>query len=559
MPRAYVLPQTATAIVAEPLAALGELDPRQHVLVDDEEWDNAVPLASQPAAALPLEAGITAYGNVEVVATAGVGEPAWLVLNDSYFPGWKAFLRPMGQPEAVEREVTIYPVNGNFRGVLLPAGDWEVRFRYSPMTFKLGGLTSAMAGIIILFAFGVWGWRRFYNPDVELTNTRSIAKNSVVPTVLNLFNKSIDFLFAAFYLRVLGPADAGSFATAVAVAMWYEILANFGLNTLIIREVSRDRGESSRYLLNTLILRLGTSAVATLPILAYLAAASRGANALSGDTVAAILYLVAGMLFSGAAELPVCSRYETARRRRRCHSDDHSQSCLRRHRLLSYGLWAWLPWSSSHHHARHPRRRRTAVIPHGPWQVDFGLQRRMVSQSAPLMINHLLAQIFFFIDVPLMQQINGEEAVGWYNSAYKWVTAINVIPSFFTMALFPVISRQIGDNLADARRSFRMAVKLMAFISLPTALVTTLLAYPLIGVLGGPEFLPHGAIALQIVIWSIPIGWINSVTNYTLIALGLERVQVRAFILGVLVNLVGEFAVVAALQLPCCRRHDHPF
>lgn len=551
MPRAYVLPQTATAIVAEPLAALGELDPRQHVLVDDEEWDNAVPLASQPAAALPLEAGITAYGNVEVVATAGVGEPAWLVLNDSYFPGWKAFLRPMGQPEAVEREVTIYPINGNFRGVLLPAGDWEVRFRYSPMTFKLGGLTSAMAGIIILFAFGVWGWRRFYNPDVELTNTRSIAKNSVVPTVLNLFNKSIDFLFAAFYLRVLGPADAGSFATAVAVAMWYEILANFGLNTLIIREVSRDRGESSRYLLNTLILRLGTSAVATLPILAYLAAASRGANALSGDTVAAILYLVAGMLFSGAGQsfAGLFYAYETAETPAAIATVTTILKVVFGviALLLGYGFVGMAAVSVVVNIITLgilAAAARRVIRFDGPWQVDFGLQRRMVSQSAPLMINHLLAQIFFFIDVPLMQQINGEEAVGWYNSAYKWVTAINVIPSFFTMALFPVISRQIGDNLADARRSFRMAVKLMAFISLPTALVTTLLAYPLIGVLGGPEFLPHGAIALQIVIWSIPIGWINSVTNYTLIALGLERVQVRAFILGVLVNLVGNLLLL---------------
>lgn len=551
MPRAYVLPQTATAVVLEPLAALGELDPRQHVLLDEQDWDHPVPLAPQPAAALPLEAGIAAYGNVEVIATAETGEPAWLVLNDSYFPGWKAFLRPAGNPDAGEREATIYPVNGNFRGVLLPAGAWEVRFRYSPMTFKLGGLTSALAGIIILFGFGVWVWRRFYNPAVELTNTRSIAKNSVVPTVLNLFNKSIDFLFAAFYLRVLGPADAGSFATAVAVAMWYEILANFGLNTLIIREVSKDRGESSRYLLNTLILRLGTSAVATLPILAYLAAASRGANALSSDTVAATLFLVAGMLFSGAGQSfsGLFYAYETAETPAAIATVTtilkvvFGATAL----LLGYGFVGMAAVSVLVNiitlGVLAVAARRTITFS-GPWRVDFGLQRRMVSQSAPLMINHLLAQIFFFIDVPLMQQINGEEAVGWYNSAYKWVTAINVIPSFFTMALFPVISRQVSANLDDARRSFRMAVKLMTLISLPVALATTVMAHFLIGVLGGAEFLPHGAIALQIVIWSIPVGWINSVTNYTLIALGLERVQVRAFIAGVLFNLVGNLILL---------------
>ena len=28
------------------------------------------------------------------------------------------------------------------------------------------------------------------------------------------------------------------------------------------------------------------------------------------------------------------------------------------------------------------------------------------------------------------------------------------------------------------------------------------------------EFLPDGAIALRIIMWSIPFGWLNSVTNY---------------------------------------------
>jgi O-antigen/teichoic acid export membrane protein len=176
----------------------------------------------------------------------------------------------------------------------------------------------------------------------------------------------------------------------------------------------------------------------------------------------------------------------------------------------------------------------------GPWHVDFVLQRRMFKLSYPLMLNHLFAVIFFQIDIPLMKQINGDVVVGWYNSAYKWVNAFNVIPSFFTFALFPVISRQVHNALPDAQRTFRFSIKLMLLISLPLAAITTLLAPVMIGILGGREFLPHGAISLQLVIWSIPIGWMNSVTNYVLIALGRERFLTRAFILGVGFNLVAN-------------------
>ena len=66
----------------------------------------------------------------------------------------------------------------------------------------------------------------------------------------------------------------------------------------------------------------------------------------------------------------------------------------------------------------------------------------------------------------------------------------------------------------------------------------TLLARPFIGVLGGSAFLPDSAIALQIMVWSIPIGWINSVTNYVLIAVDQQRFLTRAFVVGLAFNFI---------------------
>jgi O-antigen/teichoic acid export membrane protein len=85
---------------------------------------------------------------------------------------------------------------------------------------------------------------------------------------------------------------------------------------------------------------------------------------------------------------------------------------------------------------------------------------------------------------------------------------------------------------------YGMAIKIMYLLALPVAAMTWYLAEPLVRIVGGPEFLPHGAIALQIVIWSIPIGWMNSVTNYVLISLGLEGMQPRAFTAGVMFNII---------------------
>jgi O-antigen/teichoic acid export membrane protein len=81
-------------------------------------------------------------------------------------------------------------------------------------------------------------------------------------------------------------------------------------------------------------------------------------------------------------------------------------------------------------------------------------------------------------------------------------------------------------------------------VALPLAAAVTIMAPLMIQLLGGAAFLPHGYIALQVVIWSIPFGWLNSVTNYVLISLGQERLQTRAFIVGVGFNVIGNLILL---------------
>ena len=177
-------------------------------------------------------------------------------------------------------------------------------------------------------------------------------------------------------------------------------------------------------------------------------------------------------------------------------------------------------------------------------ESDPALRRAMLRESFPLMINHLLATLFFKIDVPLLQSLQGSTVVGLYSAAYKWVDALNIIPAYSTIALFPVMSRQAGEDKAALLRSYTIGIKLLVALALPLAVVTTFLAPALMWILGGDEYLPHSAIALQIMIWSIPFGWINSITNYVLIALGQQSKLTRAFVIGLAFNVVANLILI---------------
>ena len=558
-PGAYTLPFSATAVSDDALNAMTtQYDPRQFVNVEIGDWRAEIsPISNlqSPISSSYQPAPITTYTNREVVLQTAIAEPSWLVLNDSYFPGWKAWIRPSSDPNVAERELTVMRVNGNFRGVRLEPGDWQVRFRYSPTSFQLGALGSFMAGIILLFGAVVWGWQRFYKQDGEQSVTRSLAKNSLAPIALNLFNKLIDFGFAAFYLRLLGPADSGSFQTAIVTAGIFDIVANFGLDILLIRDVASDRDKAPNYLLNTTVLRLGAGVIAALPVIAIIVTTNLldQTNALTQPEILATALIMIGMVFSGMskgvtglfyvheeAEVPNAMTTVTT-----ILKVGFGVTVL----LMGFGFVGLAAVSILTNIITLSLLLTIALRRYplkGPWQLDWDLQRRMLRAGFPLMLIHLLQTVFISIDSYLLRVLlpNGQEVAGWYSSAYKWFNALQIVPSFFTLALFPIISRRITESLDAARQMYGMSLKLMLLLALPVAAVTHYLAVPLVQIVAGEEFLPAGAIALQIVIWSIPLGWLNSVTNYVLISLGLESKQPRAFTVAVLFNIIANLIFI---------------
>jgi uncharacterized membrane protein YfhO len=77
-------------------------------------------------------------------------QDAWLVLADTWYPGWRA---------AVDGEATeVLHANFLFRAVRVPAGVHEITFAYRPVSAVVG---SSLSGLGLLALVGMaWLWRR---------------------------------------------------------------------------------------------------------------------------------------------------------------------------------------------------------------------------------------------------------------------------------------------------------------------------------------------------------------------------------------------------------------
>lgn len=539
LPRAFLVNEAR--VIPDRQELLGELakaDVTREVLL--EQAPSTPPVGGTGENPLPT---FEKYTGSEVILHTNAAAPTYLVLTDTFFPGW------IGQIDG--KDTPIYRADGNFRAVAVPAGEHTVRFKYSPISFRVGSVLSLLAVITVMLALVALVWQRFVLATTEGTESqvRKVAKNSLVPMGASLLIQVINFALALVVLRVLGPENNGNYAFAVTVWFFLAAITEFGLGILTTREVARDRSKANLYLTNSILLRLGLT-VASCVLLAGVILVYSRLGTLTNETIWAMILLwvslfpnhVAGTL-SGMFYAYEKFEYPTAIEIGTALVSVALQIAVL---LAGYGIVGLAGVSILTNlftlTVMYWLVRRLLFKPH--FAPDRKLARWMFIESYPLMMNNLLANLFFKIDVFLLLPLTNATILGYYNAAYKFVAALNFIPSKFTLAIFPMLSRLSTGSTDAMRRALIVSVKLLTWIALPITVATVFIAEPLILIFAGVAYLPDSAITLQWLIWFLPFSFINSVVHYVLIALNEQRFLTRAFLVGLGFNIAANLILI---------------
>jgi hypothetical protein len=148
LPRAYF----ATHVIR--VASADEA--RSRLLRARTELQHSVILESEARPLLPRSAEgervrIVRYENNRVLCQVQTDSDGYLVLLDSFYPGWRATVD--GQETAILR------ANYAFRAVYVPVGEHSIEFRFTPRTFY-AGLTLTLLTSLIAIVPGLWMWIR---------------------------------------------------------------------------------------------------------------------------------------------------------------------------------------------------------------------------------------------------------------------------------------------------------------------------------------------------------------------------------------------------------------
>ncbi|MBI2865436.1 MAG: YfhO family protein, partial [Chloroflexi bacterium] len=151
LPRAFLVQDVR--MVTNPDRILNEMtmepfDASKSVILEDNDPVIDEFIAQKQAAPPPAIAGdvtIDAYGSESVRITANAAADSFLVLSDTYYPGWHALLDGA--------EVTVYRANYLFRAIKVPKGTHSIQFYYAPRSFQLGLFLTLLATSIVLAAW----------------------------------------------------------------------------------------------------------------------------------------------------------------------------------------------------------------------------------------------------------------------------------------------------------------------------------------------------------------------------------------------------------------------
>lgn len=401
----------------------------------------------------------------------------------------------------------------------------------------------------------------------EAGAARRVAVNAVNPFVAQVFTKLLMLVYTVVQFRVLGNEGGvlGNYLLAGILLMYASTVSEWGLGTLLTREVAQQRGASAkghadvtRLFTQTLALRLLLSLALFVPIglIILLYATYSG---FSTDGVWAMLILALSLL-PGAFSGTVTSVLYAYERMTLPAVVGIATSML--NVALGLGM-LWLGWGIvGLALAALLATLVTAVLFWRIWRrelpgVAMGLSLSGLRIDGPsaaallrsgwsLLLNGLLVGLFFRVDQFIIEPVLGGEGVERYQAAYSYLNFVLLITPAVTLALFPRMSRHAKEDMPRLAREYGFALKVLLALSGMIVVGTFWFAPLLITVVtGGKEgFLPGSAIALQILILFLPFSFVNGVTQYILIALDKQSLITRAFALTLAFNVAMNLVLV---------------
>ncbi|MBT5872654.1 MAG: flippase [Candidatus Latescibacteria bacterium] len=387
-------------------------------------------------------------------------------------------------------------------------------------------------------------------PKDETPTTRNVnrfadvTRNISVLFVGTLVQKVTGAIAFMIFVRYIGEVGTGKYAMANSFTALFAMGADLGLGLFAVRAVSKDQSTAAKYLGNIVIMRLALAAIVlvitgisavvigtprdTLVILLLVAASTFLVQIGNGFRwtfpafqkmqYEAVIISAESLLMLGVGSLVLVMGYGLV------------EFTLVRV-IFSFLTLIFTIWLT------------VTRITRPLLQLDLKFCKDLILKTRPFMLIMIFGQVYFNLDIVLLNYFKGDIETSWYNVAFRYVFMLQMIPMLFNQTTFPAMVDAAADSAEALTRVAKRTYRFMIIIVLGIGVMTTVYALPIVRYIASSEF-DESAPILSLLIWMQVILAITTVSNNLAMACNRERTVVKVTGVGLLINLILNLALI---------------
>ena len=373
---------------------------------------------------------------------------------------------------------------------------------------------------------------------------RKIAVNTLLLVAASVLNLAISLFTTTIIARSIGPELYGRYTFGLNFVLIFSVFANFGLESLFIREAARDR--TNLALIGDIFGLKIVLAFAT----SLLTVGASFALRYPPQTRTVVAVLALGLFFQILGE----SLLSVHRAMERMQIPALASTLFR---LIGAGIIAFSVFGGIGFYgivAAYTIANGAIFLwalaitrRHLPRWVLAGFPGRaavLIRGGMPFFQSAVLTMVYAKINILILSKFSTEGEMGYYLSGLNLVENLYFVPTAFVTSIFPAFSRVCGVSPDALRAAYRKITKYLLVLAVATACGTLLVAEPVISLIYGRAFLPAVPV-LRILIFLWVFTFFSQTQSTLLFSIGQERVQVRIMAAACVINLLSNLVLIS--------------
>ena len=177
------------------------------------------------------------------------------------------------------------------------------------------------------------------------------------------------------------------------------------------------------------------------------------------------------------------------------------------------------------------------------YEYDFDFWKETIIKSLPFGLTMIFYSLYFSIDVVMISWLSNDYATGLYNSAFKIISVFTAFYVIYQYVIYPLMSKLYAENTNLLKVSFEQSFKYSLLILLPISIGVYFYSPYIINLIYSSQY-ALASPAMQILIWTVVFLFINGVATSLLNSIGKEISVTKIYLIAAIFNIALNYLTI---------------